>query len=73
MASPLSGNLDLLFYHLLVEGVYIWEGRNCFLSTAHTDQDIDCIIQAVKNSTEALRSGGFLPKRSVKLPEAVKH
>ncbi|KYC42614.1 hypothetical protein WA1_15545 [Scytonema hofmannii PCC 7110] len=68
-----SGNLDLLFYHLLVEGIYIWEGRNCFLSTAHTDQDIDRIIQAVKNSTEALRSGGFLPKHSVKPPEAVKH
>ncbi|GAX38794.1 aminotransferase class III-fold pyridoxal phosphate-dependent enzyme [Nodularia sp. NIES-3585] len=57
-----SGNLDLLFYHLLVKGVYIWEGRNCFLSTAHTDEDIDYLIQAVKDSVEELRSGGFLPK-----------
>ena len=67
-----SGNLDLLFYHLLVKGVYIWEGRNCFLSTAHTDQDIDYLIQAVKDSVEELRSGGFLPKRSVKSAETEK-
>jgi len=66
-----SGNLDLLFYHLLVKGVYIWEGRNCFMSTAHTDQDIDYLIHAVKDTVEDLRSGGFLPKRSVKQPETL--
>jgi glutamate-1-semialdehyde-2,1-aminomutase/malonyl CoA-acyl carrier protein transacylase len=64
-----SGNLDLLFYHLLEKGVYIWEGRNCFLSTAHTDEDIAYVIQAVKDSVEELREGGFLPERSVKPPE----
>src|SRR5581483_707189 len=32
-----SDHMNLLFYHLLEKGVYIWEGRNCFLSTAHTD------------------------------------
>ncbi|PSB17683.1 beta-ketoacyl synthase [Phormidesmis priestleyi ULC007] len=57
-----SGNLDLLFYHLLFNGVYIWEGRNCFLSTAHTDADIEYLIQAVKNSVEELQKGGFLPE-----------
>jgi amino acid adenylation domain-containing protein len=67
-----SGNLDLLFYHLLEKGVYIWEGRNCFLSTAHTDKDIDYVIQAVKDSVEELREGGFLPERSGKLPEGEK-
>lgn len=55
-------NIDLLFYHLLEKGIYIWEGRNCFLSTAHTDKDIDYLIQAVKDSVEELRQGGFLLK-----------
>src|ERR687886_23757 len=59
-----SGNLDLFFYHLLEKGVYIWEGRNCFLSTAHSEADINYVIQAVKDSVEELREGGFLPKRS---------
>jgi acyl transferase domain-containing protein len=59
-----SGNLDLLFYHLLEKGVYIWEGRNCFLSTAHTDADIEYVIQAVKDSVEKLREVGFLSTHS---------
>jgi glutamate-1-semialdehyde aminotransferase/acyl carrier protein len=53
-------NIDLLFYHLLEKGIYIWEGRNCFLSTAHTDGDLDYLIQAVKDSVQELRQGGFL-------------
>ncbi|BCL77705.1 hypothetical protein ccbrp13_01700 [Ktedonobacteria bacterium brp13] len=56
-----SGNMDLLFYHLLEKGVYIWEGRNCFLSTAHTDDDIEYVIQAVKASIAEMRAGGFFP------------
>ena len=62
-------NLDLLFYHLLEKGVYIWEGRSCFLSTAHTDEDIEYVIRAVKESVEELQIGGFLPKPPSKLPQ----
>ncbi len=60
-----SANLDLLFYHLLEKGVYIWEWRNCFLSTAHTDADIAYFITAVKESVEALQQGGFLASSSL--------
>lgn len=56
-----QGDLDLLYYYLLDRGVYIWEGRSCFLSTAHTDQDIEALIQAVKESIQEMRAGGFLP------------
>ncbi|MBW4644887.1 MAG: aminotransferase class III-fold pyridoxal phosphate-dependent enzyme [Goleter apudmare HA4340-LM2] len=41
---------ELLFYHLIEKGVYIWEGRTCFLSTAHTEEDINHVIGAVKDS-----------------------
>jgi acyl transferase domain-containing protein len=63
-----SENIDLLFYHLLEKGIYIWEGRNCFLSTAHTNADIDDIIRAVKDSIKELRQGGFLPKGANQSP-----
>ncbi|WP_414621610.1 aminotransferase class III-fold pyridoxal phosphate-dependent enzyme [Calothrix sp. CCY 0018] len=66
-------NQDLLFYHLLEKGVYIWEGRTCFLSTAHTDADIDYIIKAVKDSIDELQQGGFLLKCSSKLSANQKH
>jgi acyl transferase domain-containing protein len=62
-------NIDLLFYHLLEKGIYIWEGRNCFLSTTHTDVDIDYLIRAIKESVEELRQGGFLLKCSGNLPQ----
>lgn len=56
-----TGNMDLLFYHLLEKGIYIWEGRNCFLSTAHTDDDISYLVHAVKESIAEMRAGGFFP------------
>ncbi|MGK7902304.1 MAG: aminotransferase class III-fold pyridoxal phosphate-dependent enzyme [Hormoscilla sp.] len=60
--------MDLLFYLLIHKGVYIWEGRVCFLSTAHTDRDIDDIVRLVKESVEELRAVGFFsqPKKAQK-------
>lgn len=55
-----KGNLDLLFYSLLDKGVYIWEGRNCFLSTAHTAHDIRDVVNAVKETVVALQASDFL-------------
>ena len=55
---------ELFYFHLLEAGIYICETRNCFLSTAHSDQDLVRIEQAVKQSVERLREGGFLPGRS---------
>jgi glutamate-1-semialdehyde aminotransferase len=51
---------DLFFFHLVQNGIYVWEGRTCFLSTAHTAADIDDIVAAVRTSLRDLRSGGFL-------------
>ncbi|WP_126285906.1 non-ribosomal peptide synthetase/type I polyketide synthase [Burkholderia stagnalis] len=57
-------NLDLFFYHMLEKGIYIWEWRTCFLSTAHTDADIDRFVRAVKDSVADLRRGGFIRPHS---------
>ena len=53
--------INLLFYHLLEKGIYIWEGHVCFLSTAHTEEDIAQFIWAVKESIVEMQEGGFLP------------
>lgn len=62
MFSPELKYVDLFFYHMIEQGVFIWEGRNCFLSTAHTEQDLDRIVQAVEGSVEQMRAGGFWPE-----------
>ncbi|WP_437681732.1 amino acid adenylation domain-containing protein [Sorangium sp. So ce131] len=56
-----EGNLDLFFYHLIDKGVFVWEGRTCFLSTAHGDEDVDHIVSAVEQTVHALQKDGFLP------------
>ncbi|WP_343745843.1 amino acid adenylation domain-containing protein [Chitinophaga sp.] len=58
----ISGNMDLFFYHLLEKGVYIWEGKTCFLSAAHTDDDIDFIEKCFRDTITELQQAGFLPK-----------
>jgi amino acid adenylation domain-containing protein len=50
---------DLFFFHLIENGVFVWEGRTCFLSTAHDDADVERIVEAVKASATAMVEGGF--------------
>ena len=57
--------MDLFFYHLLDKGIYVWEGRNCFISTAHTDEDIEFLISKVKETVVEMRAGGFLGEAPV--------
>jgi glutamate-1-semialdehyde aminotransferase/acyl carrier protein len=56
--------MDLFFYHLLAKGVYICETRTCFLSTAHTDEDIAHAVSAIRESIAEMRAGGFIPERA---------
>ena len=55
---------DMLYFHLLDRGIFTrgW-GDNCFLSTAHSDEDVTKIIAAVKSSCRELRTAGFFPDR----------
>jgi len=57
LLQPLE--MDLFFYLLMGRGIYTWERRICFLSTAHSDQDVDLVVAAVKESIRELRAGGF--------------
>jgi amino acid adenylation domain-containing protein/non-ribosomal peptide synthase protein (TIGR01720 family) len=58
----------LFFYHLLDQGIYVSETRSCFLSTAHSEEDIQLVVRAVKAAVTAMRAGGFLSKPPAKTP-----
>ena len=60
-----SSNLDLFFYHLLEKGIYIWEWRTCFLSTAHTEEDLRKFAAAIDRTIAELRRGGWLSEARV--------
>jgi iturin family lipopeptide synthetase A len=52
----------LLFYHLRLKGVHIWEGRPAFFCTAHTDEEINYILDLFRESLQELRAADFIPK-----------
>jgi amino acid adenylation domain-containing protein/natural product biosynthesis luciferase-like monooxygenase protein len=51
----------LLFFLLREKGIHIFEGRLFFLSTAHTEEDINRLIVSFKRSVLEMQSAGFLP------------
>jgi glutamate-1-semialdehyde 2,1-aminomutase len=61
-SNPALLGLALLTYLLLNKGILLLRGGG-FLSTAHTDADLDFIVQAVQESVVELRDGGFLPAK----------
>ncbi|MGC5039830.1 MupA/Atu3671 family FMN-dependent luciferase-like monooxygenase [Streptomyces sp. DT190] len=62
-------DMELLYHHLMLRGVHVWEWRNFFLSTAHSDGDIEFVADAVRESLRELRSAGFFPgSRTVPAP-----
>ncbi len=53
---------ELFFNSMTAHGIYIWEGRTCFLSTAHTDEDVRKIVDAARQSILEMRAAGFFPE-----------
>lgn len=61
---------SLLFHYLRDAGIHIWEGRPCFLSTAHSDADVERLLGAFKQAIAEMREGGFLSERRTVISEA---
>lgn len=55
-----SADMDLLYRDLLLRGLYVWEWRSCYLSTAHADGDIEFIVDAVTSSLREMRDAGVI-------------
>jgi iturin family lipopeptide synthetase A len=58
-AQPLQ--FDMLYHSLLAERIYVWKGRSFFLSTAHSDAQVEELLAAVRRSIGRLRAARFLP------------
>jgi hypothetical protein len=60
-----------LFYAMMRErGVHVWEGRCWFLTTAHTDADLELVFEAFQDTIAELQAAEFLPGAEPPLPEA---
>jgi amino acid adenylation domain-containing protein len=52
---------SLLYYHLREKGIHIQEGFPCFLTTAHSEEDIERVVRAFEQSVEAMRADEMFP------------
>ena len=62
---------DLLFAMMRSRGVHILDNFPCFMTTAHTPQDIAKIKQAFKESVAELQQAEFLPGRAPAAAQSV--
>ena len=58
------GKYKELYNQLLLNGVYIWEGKNCFISAAHSDDVIAKLEDKIKLSCKQLLENGIIKKRA---------
>jgi amino acid adenylation domain-containing protein len=55
---------SLFYYFLRAKGIHILEGFPCFLTTTHTDADIEQIVSAFSESVAEMQKAGFFPAAS---------
>ena len=56
---------SLFYYFLRMKGIHVLEGFPCFLTTAHTDADIEQIINTFRESVIEMQRAGFFPEMAV--------
>ncbi len=52
---------SLFWAYMRAKGIHMWEGRPSFLTTAHTEADIQLVLKAFKETIVEMQRGGFLP------------
>jgi glutamate-1-semialdehyde aminotransferase len=61
---------SLFFAYLREKGVHIWEGRPGFLTTAHTEADVQRVVTAFDETLAEMQAAGFLPGGEPAAPES---
>jgi len=51
---------SLFYYHMREKGIHVQEGFPCFLTTAHTDADIERVVTAFQESVAEMQADGML-------------
>jgi amino acid adenylation domain-containing protein len=53
---------SLFYFYLRDRGIHVREGFPCFLTTAHSDADIDDVIRAFEDSAAEMQQAGFFDR-----------
>ena len=55
--------MDLFHAQLTKKGVFTWEGRTCYFSTAHDEEVLSKLIEKIQESVLEMKEGGFFLKK----------
>jgi amino acid adenylation domain-containing protein len=70
-AFPSDYRFSSIFYtHLRSKGIYLLEGFPCFLTTEHSEADLERIFRAFKETIAEMQAGELLPLPSASVPVA---
>jgi amino acid adenylation domain-containing protein len=58
---------SLLYYAMRAKGIHIQEGYPCFLTTAHTQEDLDTVERAFRETILEMQAAGALPHEAATL------
>jgi len=58
---------SLVFHWMRHKGVHIWEARPCFLTFAHSEQDVTRIIRAWEETVSEMQAAGLLSGNGKKM------
>lgn len=61
---------DLLYVMLRDRGIHILDNFPCFLTTAHSDADLDRIVEAYRDAASEMIASGFFPVRACEQADA---
>ncbi|QJD79270.1 polyketide synthase [Spirosoma rhododendri] len=56
---------ELLFTLMREKGIHIWDGFPCFMTEAHTDEELSTVIDAFCRSIDTMIDATFFPGKSV--------
>ena len=59
--SEHSEKIEAFYTLLLQHGVYVWEGRNLFISPAYTAEDVELVYRGFAAALDELVAAGFFP------------
>ena len=52
---------SLFYAYMRDRGIHVWEGRAGFITTAHTDADLDSVVRAFRETIIEMQAADFLP------------
>ena len=62
VSFPSGSPYASLFYTMMRDrGVHVWEGRCWFLTTAHTDEDLELVLEAFRDTLAEMQAADLLP------------